>query len=317
MKKVATPDRKACADVAEFLAIPVEQTLKTLAVTAEGRFYLLLLRGDHQLNETKIRKIPFLSNFELADESRIIAEMGCPPGYLGGVGVKAEIIADRAVLEMSNFVCGANEEGCHLTQVNFDRDVPSPAQVFDIRNVVAGDPSPDGKGVLEICRGIEVGHIFQLRTKYSEKMKATYLDESGQTQTLEMGCYGIGVSRIVAAAIEQNYDERGIIFPVTIAPFQLSIIPVGYHKNQQVQAEVEKLYQACCAAGIEVLLDDREERPGVMFADQELIGIPHRIVVGERNLRDGMVEYQGRLDKTSRLIPLLEVIPAIKKICGA
>ena len=317
MQKVATPDRKACADVAEFLAIPVEQTLKTLAVTAEGRFYLLLLRGDHQLNETKIRKIPFLSNFELADESRIIAEMGCPPGYLGPVGVKAEIIADRAVLEMSNFVCGANEEGCHLTQVNFDRDVPSPAQVFDIRNAVSGDPSPDGKGILEICRGIEVGHIFQLRTKYSEKMKATYLDESGQTQTLEMGCYGIGVSRIVAAAIEQNYDERGIIFPVTIAPFQLSIIPVGYHKNQQVQAEVEKLYQACCAAGIEVLLDDREERPGVMFADQELIGIPHRIVVGERNLRDGMVEYQGRLDKTSRLIPLLEVIPAIKKICGA
>lgn len=316
MEKIATPDRKACVDVAEFLGIPVEQTLKTLAVTAEGRFYLLLLRGDHQLNETKVRKIPFLSNFELADESRIIAEIGCPPGYLGPVGVKTEIIADRAVLEMSNFVCGANEEGYHLAHVNFERDLPLPTQVFDIRNVAAGDPSPDGKGELEICRGIEVGHIFQLRTKYSEKMKATYLDESGQTQILEMGCYGIGVSRIVAAAIEQNYDERGIIFPAAIAPFQLSIIPIGYHKNQLVQAETEKLYQACRAAGIEVLLDDREERPGVMFADQELIGIPHRIVVGERNLRDGKVEYQGRLDKTSRLFFLQDIIPAITEICG-
>lgn len=316
MEKIATPDRKTCADVAEFLGVPVEQTLKTLAVTAEGRFYLLLLRGDHQLNETKVRKIPFLSNFELAEEDRIIAEIGCPPGYLGPVGVKTAIIADRAVLEMSNFVCGANEEGYHLTQVNFERDLPLPTQVFDIRNVVAGDPSPDGKGMLEICRGIEVGHIFQLRTKYSEKMKATYLDEFGQVQILEMGCYGIGVSRIVAAAIEQNCDARGIIFPVAIAPFQLSIIPVGYHKNQQVRTEAEKLYQACRVAGIEVLLDDREERPGVMFADQELIGIPHRVVVGERNLRDGMVEYQGRLDKTSRLFSLQEVIPVIKKICG-
>ncbi|SCX28045.1 prolyl-tRNA synthetase [Nitrosomonas eutropha] len=316
MKKIATPDRKSCSDVAEFLSVPIEQTLKTLAVIADGRFYLLLLRGDHQLNETKTRKIPFLSNFEFADESRIIAKTGCLPGYLGPIGVKTEIIADRAVLEMSNFVCGANEEGYHLTQVNFERDLPLPIQVFDIRNVVTGDPSPDGKGMLEICRGIEVGHIFQLRTKYSEKMKATYLDESGQTQILEMGCYGIGVSRIVAAAIEQNCDERGIIFPVAIAPFQLSIIPIGYHKNLQIQAEVEKLYRACRAAGIEVLLDDREERPGVMFADQELIGIPHRIVIGERNLRDGMVEYQGRLDKTSRLLSLQEVIPVIREICG-
>ncbi|BBL35882.1 proline--tRNA ligase [Nitrosomonas stercoris] len=316
MKKVITPEQKSCAEVAEFLAVPVEQTLKTLAVIAEGRFYLLLLRGDHQLNETKVRKIPFLSYFEFADESRIIAEMDCPPGYLGPVNTKVEIIADRAVLEMSNFVCGANEENHHLVNVNFERDLPVPDQVFDIRNVVAGDPSPDGKGTLEICRGIEVGHIFQLRTKYSEKMKATYLDESGQVQILEMGCYGIGVSRIVAAAIEQNYDERGIIFPDAIAPFQLSIIPIGFHKNQQVQAEAERIYQACRAAGVEVLLDDRAERPGAMFADQELIGIPHRVVISERNLRDGMVEYQGRSEKTSRLFSLQEIEALIKQICG-
>jgi prolyl-tRNA synthetase len=316
MEKVATPDRKSCLDVAEFLDIPIEQTLKTLAVTAEGQFYLLLLRGDHQLNETKVRKIPFLSNFEFADESRIIAETGCPPGYLGPVHVKTKIIADWAVLEMSNFVCGANEEGYHFAQVNFERDLPLPDQVFDIRNIVAGDPSPDGKGVLEICRGIEVGHIFQLRTKYSEKMKATYLDESGQVQTLEMGCYGIGVSRIVAAAIEQNYDEHGIIFPAAIAPFQLSIIPIGFHKNQQIRTEAEKIYQACQAAGIEALLDDREERPGAMFADQELIGIPHRIVISERNLKNGMVEYQGRSEKISRLFSLQEVVASMKQICG-
>ncbi|MCC6917535.1 proline--tRNA ligase [Nitrosomonas sp.] len=316
MEKIATPDRKSCQDVAEFLGIPVEQTLKTLAVTAGEKFYLLLLRGDHQLNETKVRKIPSLSNFEFAEESRITAEMGCPPGYLGPVGIKAEIIADRAVLEMSNFACGANEAGFHLHQVNFERDLPLPDQVFDIRNVAAGDPSPDGKGILEICRGIEVGHVFQLRTKYSEKMKATCLDESGQTRILEMGCYGIGVSRIVAAAIEQNYDERGILFPQAIAPFQLSIIPVGYHKSEQVRTETEKLYQACRAANIEVLLDDREERPGVMFADQELVGIPHRIVIGERNLRDGVVEYQGRMDKTPRMLSLQEIIPVIKEICG-
>ncbi|MDL1867096.1 proline--tRNA ligase [Betaproteobacteria bacterium PRO4] len=316
MEKIATPERKSCQDVADFLHIPIEQTLKTLAVTAGDKFYLLLLRGDHQLNETKVRKIPFLSDFEFAEESRIISEMGCPPGYLGPVGTKAMIIADRAVLEMSNFACGANEEDFHLHHVNFERDLPLPQQVFDIRNVVTGDPSPDGKGILEICRGIEVGHVFQLRTKYSEKMKATYLDESGQTRILEMGCYGIGVSRIVAAAIEQNYDERGIIFPRSIAPFQLSIITVSYHKSQLVQTETENIYQACRNAGIEVLLDDREERPGVMFADQELIGIPHRIVIGERNLKEGKVEYQGRLDKTPQMLSLTEVASIINKICG-
>lgn len=316
MEKVATPDQKACADVATFLKLSTEKILKTLAVVSEGQFYLLLLRGDHQLNETKLRKIPFLSEFEFADESRIMAEMGCPPGYLGPVGTNVKIIADRAVLEMSNFACGANEENHHLIQANWERDLPLPERVFDIRNVVAGDPSPDGKGTLEICRGIEVGHVFQLRTRYSEKMKATYLDESGQKQILEMGCYGIGVTRIVAAAIEQNYDERGIIFPETIAPFQLAIIPIGYHKNQQVREETDKLYQACLEAGIEVLLDDRTERPGVMFADQELIGIPHRIVIGERNLKEGMVEYQGRTDDAARKLSLQDAVSTTSQLCG-
>jgi prolyl-tRNA synthetase len=317
MQKVATPDRKSCMDVAAFLGIPIEHTLKTIAVTADGQFYLLLLRGDHQLNETKIRKIPFLGNFELASEERIVTETGCPPGYLGPVGAKAQIVADRAVLEMSHFVCGANEEGYHLTQVNFERDLPLPDQVFDIRNAVAGDPSPDGKGILEICRGIEVGHVFQLGTKYSEKMKATYLDESGQTKIMEMGCYGIGVSRIVAAAIEQNYDDRGIVFPPAIAPFQLAIIPINYHKSSRVRIEAEKIYEACRTAGIEVLLDDREERPGVMFADHELIGIPHRIVIGERSLQEEMVEYRARQETSSRMLPLQEVIPLITNmICG-
>lgn len=317
MQKIATPDRKSCVDVADFLAIPVTRTLKTLALTVNGQLYLLLLRGDHQLNETKVRKIPFLSNFEFASEENIIAELGCPPGYLGPVGANAQIVADRAVLEMSNFTCGANEPGYHLTQVNFGRDLPVPNLVFDIRNAETGDPSPDGKGALEICRGIEVGHIFQLRTKYSEKMKATYLDDSGQTKVMEMGCYGIGVSRIVAAAIEQNHDERGIIFPISIAPFQLSVIPVNYQKSALVRSEADRLYQACRAAGIEVLLDDREERPGVMFADQELIGIPHRIVVSDRGLKEGMVEYRGRQDETARMLLLQEAVPFIThSICG-
>ncbi|MFO7579467.1 MAG: proline--tRNA ligase [Nitrosomonas halophila] len=311
MQKIATPDQKSCPEVAEFLGVPLEQTLKTLAVTANDQFYLLLLRGDHQLNETKVRKIPFLANFELASAEQIIAEIACPPGYLGPVTAKAKIVADKAVLEMSNFVCGANEAGYHLTQVNFGRDLPVPELVFDIRNVVAGDLSPDGKGILEICRGIEVGHIFQLRTKYAEKMQATYLDESGQTKVMEMGCYGIGVSRIVAAAIEQNHDAQGIIFPLSIAPFRLSIIPINYHKSDMIRSEADKLYQACLETGIDVLLDDREERPGVMFADQELIGIPHRLVIGERGLKEGLVEYRGRRDEAPRMLPLKESIAFI------
>lgn len=314
MQKVATPNRKSCNEVAHFLNIPLAQTLKSLAVIAGGKFYLLLLRGDHQLNEVKVRKLPLLADFEFASDERIIEELGCPPGYLGPVDAQVEIVADSAVVAMQDFVCGANEEGFHFTQVNFGRDLALPDKVFDIRNVVAGDLSPDGKGVLEICRGIEVGHVFQLRTRYTEKMRATFLDESGQSRPMEMGCYGIGVSRIVAAAIEQNHDERGIIFPLAMAPFQLTIIPINYHRSELVRTETDEFYQSCLAAGIEVLLDDREERPGVMFADQELIGIPHRIVIGERSLREGKLEYQGRRDQASRLLPLAEALPFIASL---
>jgi len=316
MQKIATPGKKTCADVADFLNIPVQKTVKTLAVTVNDEMFLLLLRGDHQLNELKVRKIPFLSDFKLATEAVILQETGTPPGYIGPVGLKATVIADPMVMEMSNFVCGANEEGFHLTHVNFDRDLRIPDYIFDIRNIVAGDPSPDGKGALEICRGIEVGHIFKLRTKYSESMKASFLDESGQSQIMEMGCYGIGISRIVAAAIEQNHDEHGIIFPVSIAPFQLVIIPIGMNKSPAVKAEVEKLYRQFSEARIEVLLDDRDERPGVMFADMELIGIPHRIVIGERGLKQSVIEYQGRSEQASQAIPLDQIFSFITaKLC--
>ena len=307
MQKVSTPNKKTCAEVADFLNIPLQKTVKTLAVKANDKIFLLLLRGDHQLNELKVRKIPFLSEFQMANEEDILQATGTIPGYIGPVGLEACIIADQAVMGMSNFVCGANEKDFHLTQVNFNRDLKLPDHVFDIRNVVSGDASPDGKGKLEICRGIEVGHIFQLRTKYSETMKASYLDESGQTQYMEMGCYGIGISRIVAAAIEQNHDEHGIIFPTAIAPFQLVIIPIGLQKNIQVKNAVEKLYKQFSDAQIEVLLDDRDERLGVMFADMELIGIPHRIVIGERGLKQSVIEYQGRKDQASQAVPIDEI----------
>lgn len=316
MLTIPTPNKKTCIEVAEFLEIPLQKTIKTLAVKANNKIFLLLLRGDHQLNELKVRKIPFLSEFQMASESDILLETGTIPGYIGPVGLDTYVIADQTVMNMSNFVCGANKEGFHLTQVNFDRDLKIPDLVFDIRNVVAGDDSPDGKGKLEICRGIEVGHIFQLRTKYSEIMKASYLDESGQTQNMEMGCYGIGISRIVAAAIEQNHDEHGIIFPATIAPFQLVIIPIGLQKSSLVKGVVEELYQQFSDTQIEVLLDDRDERPGVMFADMELMGIPHRIVIGERGLKQSVIEYQGRKDQASQAIPMDEIFSFItNKIC--
>lgn len=316
MQKVSTPNKKTCAEVADFLNIPLQKTVKTLAVKANDKIFLLLLRGDHQLNELKVRKIPFLSEFQMANEEDILQATGTIPGYIGPVGLEACIIADQAVMGMSDFVCGANEEDFHLTRVNFNRDLKLPDHVFDIRNVVSGDASPDGKGKLEICRGIEVGHIFQLRTKYSETMKASYLDESGQTQYMEMGCYGIGISRIVAAAIEQNHDEHGIIFPTAIAPFQLVIIPIGLQKNIQVKNTVEKLYKQFSDAQIEVLLDDRDERLGVMFADMELIGIPHRIVIGERGLKQSVIEYQGRKDQASQAVPIDEIFSFVMtKLC--
>lgn len=316
MLEIPTPSKRTCIEVAEFLEIPLQKTIKTLAVKANNKIFLLLLRGDHQLNELKVRKIPFLSEFQMASESDILLETGTKPGYIGPVGLDTCVIADQSVMNMSNFVCGANKEGFHLTQVNFGRDLTIPDHVFDIRNVVPGDDSPDGKGKLEICRGIEVGHIFQLRTKYSEIMKASYLDESGQTQYMEMGCYGIGISRIVAAAIEQNHDDHGIIFPTTIAPFQLAIIPIGLQKSSLVKDAVEKLYQQFSDNQIEVLLDDRDERPGVMFADMELIGIPHRIVIGERGLKQSIIEYQGRKDQAAQAIPIEKIFSFItNKLC--
>lgn len=316
MQKIATPGKRTCAEVAEFLKIPLNKTLKTLAVKTKDQIFLLLLRGDHQLNELKVRKIPFLSEFQFATEEDILNETGTAPGYIGPVGLNSFLIADQAVMNMSDFVCGANEKEFHLMDVNFVRDLKLPEHVYDIRNVVPGDASPDGKGNLEICRGIEVGHIFQLRTKYSEIMKASYLDEFGCTQYIEMGCYGIGVSRIVAAAIEQNHDEHGIIFPTAIAPFELAIIPIGLQKNSQVKEIVEKLYQQFTDARIDVLLDDRDERPGVMFADMELMGIPHRIVIGERGLKQSTIEYQNRKNQTPEAIPTDKIFSFItNKLC--
>ena len=306
MKKVPTPGKTRCEDVAELLRLPLQKTVKAIAVVHESAFFLLLLRGDHALNEIKAQKLPGLDPFRFASDAEIERHLGCKPGYIGPVGISKEIkvIADRAVAAMSDFVCGANEEGFHLTGVNFGRDCPEPSLVADIRKVVAGDPSPDGKGTLEIVRGIEVGHIFQLRTRYSESMKATFLDEAGASRAFEMGCYGIGVTRIVGAAIEQNHDERGIVFPEPIAPFQVALVPIGYAKNPAVREAADSIYKALTDAGHEVLLDDRDERPGVMFADMELMGIPHRIVVGERGLKDKVIEYQGRRDKEARKVPV-------------
>jgi prolyl-tRNA synthetase len=314
MKKVATPGQKSIAEVAAFLNVTQQQILKCIAVVGEvGGFSLLLLRGDHTLNEVKANKITGLGNFRFATEEEIEQNLGCRAGYIGPVDAQVNILADRSVAAMSNFVCGANEDGFHYTGANFGRDIHlDETNVRDLRNVVSGDPSPDGKGTLEICRGIEVGHIFQLRTKYAEALKATFLDAQGKAQIIEMGCYGIGVSRIVAAAIEQNFDERGIMLPAAMAPFQIAIVPIGMGKSEAVRNAVEKLYAELQAAGIEVLLDDRDERPGVMFADMELIGIPHRIVVGERGLKEGMLEYQGRRDTAAQAIPLQNALEFVE-----
>ncbi len=309
MKKVATPGKTRCEDVAELLRLPLAKTVKAIAVMHEEQFFMLLIRGDHTLNEIKASKLPFLNPFRFATDEEVERHLGCRPGYIGPVGLGNHIptIADRTVAQMNDFVCGANEAGYHLTGVNWERDLREPDYVFDIRNVIEGDPSPDGKGALSICRGIEVGHIFQLRTKYSEAMKATFLDESGQPRVMEMGCYGIGVTRIVGAAIEQNHDERGIIFPRAIAPFEIAIAPVGYGKSAAVRSAAETLYMELKVAGLDVLLDDRDERPGVMFADLELIGVPHRITIGERGLKEGIVEYQERRDAAAIKVSLAEI----------
>ncbi len=300
MHEVETPKQTSCEDVAKLLNIGIEKTVKAIALMVEKGgsdfFYLALLRGDHHLNEVKLGKLEGFANFRFATEEEIRAALNCPPGFIGPVQVSSNVtvIADKTVALMSDFVCGANKPKYHLAGVNFGRDLAEPALVADIRNVVEGDASPDGKGSLSLCRGIEVGHIFQLRSKYAQAMNATYLDETGQTQVMEMGCYGIGVSRIVGAAIEQGSDEKGIIFPLSMAPFEVVICPIGMDKSELVKNAAYKLYEECKKAGLDVLLDDRGERPGVMFAESDLMGIPHRIVVGERGLAEGKVEYKAR-----------------------
>jgi prolyl-tRNA synthetase len=274
----------------------------------ENSVVALVLRGDHELNRIKAEKHPAVASpLAFATDAQVKAATGAAPGSVGPVGLKIPVIADRAAAHLADFVCGANRDGVHLTGVNWGRDLPEP-EVADLRNVQAGDPSPDGKGALNIARGIEVGHIFQLGTQYSEAMKATVLDENGRDTPMVMGCYGIGVSRVVAAAIEQNHDDKGIVWPEPLAPFRVALLPMGMKKSYRVAEACEKLYADFQAAGVEVLFDDRDARPGVMFADMELIGIPHRVVVGEKNLDAGMVEYkQGRATE-AELVPLTEIV---------
>ncbi len=305
LRKVATPGKTKCEDVAALLKVDLKKTVKAVAVMHDDVFHLLLIRGDHDLNEIKAQKV--IGAFRFATDAEIKEALNCKAGYIGPVGAKVKVVADRTVTAMGDFVCGANEEGFHLAGVNWGRDLPEPATA-DIRNVVPGDPSPDGKGRLEIVRGIEVGHIFQLRTKYSKAMNAVFLDEKGESRPMEMGCYGIGVTRIVAAAIEQNHDERGIVFPPPMAPFDVCLVPIGYHKSAAVREAADRLHDALAAAGIEVLMDDRDERPGVLFADMDLIGIPHRVVLSERGLVAGNAEYKGRRDQKPRDLPLAEVL---------
>ncbi|HEU0289647.1 MAG TPA: proline--tRNA ligase [Burkholderiales bacterium] len=319
LQKVHTPGVKSIADLCAFLKLPATRTAKAVVVDgAEGKPVLLLVRGDHELNLIKAAKLEQVkSPVAFSSAESIRALFGADPGSLGPVGFKGVVIADRAVATMADFVVGANQNDHHYIGANFARDFPEPV-VADIRNAVAGDASPDGCGRLEILRGIEVGHIFQLRDKYSRDMNLSFLDESGKPKIMEMGCYGIGVSRIVAAAIEQNHDERGIIFPRAMAPFDLAIVPIGMGKSAQVRETAGQLYRDLVSAGIDVLLDDRNERPGVMFADMELIGIPHRIVVGERGLKDGKIEYQGRRDAQAQPIDLQNAVPSLKsRVCGA
>ncbi len=317
MQKVATPGQKRCEDVAQFLKMDLIRTIKSLVLavdqeTGPAKLFMVLLRGDHELNEIKVNKIAGLGAFRFATDAEIQVACGSPVGYLGPVGLptSVQVIADRTVANMSDFVCGANAEGFHLTGVNWGRDVPEPL-VADVRNAVLGDPSPDGKGTVEICRGIEVGHVFQLGTRYSEAMKCTYLDENGKAQAMVMGCYGIGVTRLLGAAIEQGHDERGIIWPISMAPFEVVICPVGYDKSDAVREAANRLHQERLAAGVDVVLDDRGERPGAMFADWELIGVPYRVVIGERGLKEGQVEFQGRRESAAQLIPLTSIAQTI------
>ena len=326
MTRTPTPGKATCADVAELLGLPLARTVKSLVLATDElndydevvktQVWLLLLRGDHDMNEVKLGKLPGLSaGFRFATGEEIDAHFGCKPGYLGPVGLKKplHIVADREVAVMSDWICGANEADFHITGVNWGRDLPEPDLIADIRNVVAGDASPDGQGVLAIERGIEVGHVFYLGTKYSQAMNATFLDENGKPQFLEMGCYGIGITRLPAAAIEQNHDERGIIWPDAIAPFTVVLCPISPDRFPEVKAAAEKLHDELVAAGVDVILDDRGERPGAMFADWELIGVPHRVTIGDRGLKDGQLEYQHRRDAASSKIDVADAFTFLKE----
>ncbi len=325
MVRTPTPGKSTCADVASLLQVPLQTTVKSLVLATdqanehgeivESQVWLLLLRGDHDMNEIKVSKVQGLDcGFRFATVPEIEAHFGTKPGYLGPISMKkpVKVVADREVAAMSDWICGANEEDFHFTGVNWGRDLPAPAVVADLRNVVEGDLSPDGKGNLSIERGIEVGHIFVLGTKYSKPMNATFLDEGGKPQFMEMGCYGIGITRLPAAAIEQNHDERGIIWPDAIAPFTVVICPIGMDRSAEVKAAAEKLHHDLAAAGVDVLLDDRGERPGAMFADWELIGVPHRVVISDRGLKEGQLEYQHRRDTTATKVPADTVFDFLK-----
>ena len=324
-----TPGRSTCADVAELLGLPLARTVKSLVLATDeinerdelvgSRIWLLLLRGDHDMNEVKVGKLPGLNlGYRFATEAEIMAHFGTRPGYLGPIGLKrpVQVLADREVALMADWVCGANQADHHLTGVNWGRDLPEPDLVADIRNVLPGDPSPDGAGELLIERGIEVGHVFYLGTKYSRAMNATFLDEDGKPKPFEMGCYGIGITRLPAAAIEQNHDERGIIWPDAIAPFTAVICPIGMERSPAVRAASERLYGELKALGVDVLLDDRGERPGAMFADWELIGVPHRITVGDKGLKDGQIEYQHRREAQASKLELAQALPWLRERLG-
>lgn len=329
--KTSTPGKSTCADVAEFLQLPLSRTIKSLVLATDQldedgqviktRVWLLLLRGDHDMNEVKVGKLEGMADFRFATVPEIEAHFGCKPGYLGPLGLlkPVSIVADREVAVMSDWVCGANEVDFHMTGVNWDRDVfptlsggEADVRIADIRNVVPGDASPDGKGVLAIERGIEVGHVFYLGTKYSQAMNATFLDVNGKPQFMEMGCYGIGITRLPAAAIEQNHDDRGIIWPDALAPFTVVVCPISPDRSPEVKAAAEKLYGELVQAGVDVILDDRGERPGAMFADWELIGVPHRVTIGDRGLKDGLVEYQHRRDSEASKVPVADVLGVIR-----
>ena len=326
-----TPGKSTCEDVAALLGAPLSTTVKSLVLATDetdeqgnikaSKVWLLLLRGDHDMNEVKVGKLPGLNaGFRFATLTEIDEHFGCKPGYLGPLNLKKplNVVADREVAVMADWICGANQPDHHITGVNWGRDLPEPMMVADLRNVVDGDMSPDGKGALVIERGIEVGHVFYLGTKYSQAMNATFLDENGKPQFLEMGCYGIGVTRLPAAAIEQNHDAKGIIWPDAIAPFTVVICPIGADRSPDVKAVSEKLYADLMAAGVDVLLDDRGERPGAMFADWELIGVPHRVTLGDRGLKEGKVEYQHRRDEAATAVAAADIAAfVISKVAQA